>query len=205
MSCTASRPLRVDPCREFQMLDLVSRAGASEAVIFYAARILEGLAADALDRRSLPVSASVYSNLELLNRFADVTTSLRHWSHSLRQLGNAVRHLHRGVSDFDAVVATHFAECWVDWFNEQILNSSDRTRSARRLRDPGRASRNREIAGSNPASRREGRIAGADSGGAVVLEKPRLRCRLCRRPDRKGRAAPGSGRRSPATCRVGIP
>jgi tetratricopeptide (TPR) repeat protein len=106
---------------ELKRLRAVGDAGAPEAVVFYAARILEGLAADAVERLTLKPSLSVYSNLESLDHFDLFTTPTRYWSHSLRRLGNASRHLHHEITECDSLLATLFAEHWVDWFLSRIL------------------------------------------------------------------------------------
>jgi tetratricopeptide (TPR) repeat protein len=115
------QPSRLILGNEFARLRAVGDAGAPEAVVFYSARVLEGLAADAVERLNLAPSPSVYSNLELLDHFHLFTTPIRYWSHSLRRLGNAVRHLHHEISECDSLLAALFAEFWVDWYLSRIL------------------------------------------------------------------------------------
>jgi hypothetical protein len=126
------QPSRLNVRSELNRLQAVANAGAPEAVVFYAARILEGLAADAVERLTLEPSASVYSNLHLLDHFDLFTTPIRYWSHSLRRLGNASRHLHHEITECDSHLAALFAEVWIDWFLSRILKqpSAFRDRSS---------------------------------------------------------------------------
>jgi tetratricopeptide (TPR) repeat protein len=101
---------------ELRRLADVYDAGAFEATIFYAARLLEALATEALQRAGLPPAGIVLSNLDTLQQFDLVTPAARAWAHSLRRLGNDVRHLLRSVSSEDAQLAMIFAERWLDWF-----------------------------------------------------------------------------------------
>lgn len=97
-------------------LDRVQRVGASEATIFYSARILEALTADALQAAGLPASPIVLSNLILLQQFNLMPTTTRYWAHALRRLGNTVRHLHGRVTDDDAQLSLGFVERLLKWF-----------------------------------------------------------------------------------------
>ncbi len=101
---------------DLRHLDRVQQVGAPEGTIFYRARILEVLAADALKVAGLPASAVVLSNLILLEQFSLIPTTTRYWAHALRRLGNAVRHLHRRVTPNDANVALEFTERLLQWF-----------------------------------------------------------------------------------------
>src|ERR1700722_19081904 len=101
---------------DLRHLDRVQKAGAPEGTIFYSARILEVLAADAVKIAGLPSSAVVLSNLILLEQFSLIPTTTRYWAHALRRLGNTVRHLHRRVTADDANVALEFTERVVRWF-----------------------------------------------------------------------------------------
>src|SRR5687768_7704395 len=71
---------------DLEMLSRVYQAGAPEATIFYAARILEVLAADALKKAGLPVSSTPLPNLATLADFNLIPTATRYWAHALRRL-----------------------------------------------------------------------------------------------------------------------
>ena len=101
---------------DLKHLDRVQQAGAAEGTIFYHARVLEVLTADALKLAGLPASAVVLSNLIVLEQFALIPTTTRYWAHALRRLGNTVRHLHRRVTSNDANVALEFTERMLQWF-----------------------------------------------------------------------------------------
>jgi tetratricopeptide (TPR) repeat protein len=101
---------------ELAGLARVQRAGAVEAEIFYAARILEALSADALRALGLTPTANVFANLEVLNQFDQLSVATAQWAHALRRTGNAVRHVQRRVGPGDAELAALFAERWLMWF-----------------------------------------------------------------------------------------
>ncbi len=94
----------------------VYRLGAAEAVIFYSARILEALAADALKAVRLPVSPNVFANLETLQNFDLIPKTTRYWAHTLRRSGNLVRHLHARVELQDAELSSLLLERWLNWY-----------------------------------------------------------------------------------------
>src|SRR5438067_2269391 len=98
-----------------RLLD-VREAGASEAVIFYASRILEALTAESMRRLGQSPSANVFANLEALEHWNRFGVGTRSWAHALRRLGNTVRHLWGHVGAADASLAAVFAEGWLAWF-----------------------------------------------------------------------------------------
>jgi len=101
---------------DLAMLQSVLRAGAPEATIFYAARILETLTAEAMSRVGLTPSASVLSNLDQLQQFSLIPATSRYWAHALRRMGNDVRHLLRAVSEIEARQSVLLVERWIEWF-----------------------------------------------------------------------------------------
>jgi tetratricopeptide (TPR) repeat protein len=101
---------------ELDGLARVQRAGAVEAEIFYAARILEALSAEALRALGLTPTANVFANLDVLHKFDQLSVATAHWAHALRRTGNAVRHVLRRVGPDDAELAALFAERWLVWF-----------------------------------------------------------------------------------------
>src|SRR5947209_2437470 len=101
---------------DLRRLAAVRRAGAAEAVIFYAARILEVLAAAALHAVPLPPTANLFGNLDLLERYNLIPTATRYGAHALRREGNAVRHVGRPVTGDDADLSVGFTHVVLRWY-----------------------------------------------------------------------------------------
>jgi hypothetical protein len=97
-------------------LQNVRQAGATEATIFYCARILEVLAAEGVRIVGLTPSVSSFSNLESLCQFNLMPATTLYWANALRRMGNDVRHILRKAAPQDADLAALFAERWVEWF-----------------------------------------------------------------------------------------
>ncbi len=76
------------PCRisrsgsDLRSLVEVRRAAAWEAVVFYAARILEVLTAEALEAVELPADPNSFHNLDLLQQYNLIPTTTRYWAHA---------------------------------------------------------------------------------------------------------------------------
>jgi tetratricopeptide (TPR) repeat protein len=107
---------------ELDRLSRVQRIGAVEAEIFYASRLLEVLAAEALRVLPEPVTPNVFANLEVLQQLGLLPAATGQWAHALRRTGNAVRHVWRRVGRGDAEVATLFAERWLVWFFREFAH-----------------------------------------------------------------------------------
>jgi tetratricopeptide (TPR) repeat protein len=101
---------------DLQRLAAVRKAGAPEAVILYAARILEVLAAAALHAVRLPPTANLFGNLDLLERYNLIPAATRHGAHALRRQGNAVRHVGRLVTHDDADLSVGFTHVVLRWY-----------------------------------------------------------------------------------------
>jgi tetratricopeptide (TPR) repeat protein len=101
---------------ELNRLQSVSEVGAMEATVFYAARILEALAAEALRRVGLKPHENLYANQVVLEMFDLLPTATRYWSHALRRLGNQVRHIQARIGPDDATVAALLAERCLQWY-----------------------------------------------------------------------------------------
>jgi tetratricopeptide (TPR) repeat protein len=101
---------------DLQRLEIVRNANATEAVIFYGARILEALSGEALIRIGLTPTSSILNNLELLQQFGLIAAGPRYWAHGLRRLGNEVRHVLRQVTETDAHLAISFTTRYLTWF-----------------------------------------------------------------------------------------
>jgi tetratricopeptide (TPR) repeat protein len=107
---------RFDLGEDLHHLDGVWRVRAPEATIFYAARILEALTADALESAGLSAGSNVLSNLILLQQFNLIPTTTRYWAHALRRSGNSVRHIRERVCTADAELALEFVGRILKWF-----------------------------------------------------------------------------------------
>jgi len=101
---------------DLERLHRVQQAGAPEAAVFYCARVLEVLTADALRRVNLEASPNVFANLDTLQQFNLMQTPTLSWAHALRRLGNLVRHIQRRVRPEDAEVSALFVERCLEWF-----------------------------------------------------------------------------------------
>ena len=101
---------------DLERLGDVRAVGASEATIFYSARMLEALVMAAVQCTGVAASASAYSNLEMLMQFNLIPTATLHWANGLRRLGNDVRHLLRRTEAQDADLAVLFAERCIEWY-----------------------------------------------------------------------------------------
>src|SRR5262249_37674811 len=97
-------------------LEKVLTLGAVEAAVFYCARILEALAARAIETVGLEASGNVYSDLDSLQQYNLLDTAPRYWAHALRRAGNDARHLLRPLGEPDADLAVLLAERWLEWF-----------------------------------------------------------------------------------------
>ena len=83
----------------------VWRLEAAEAVLLYATRILDALAAAALERAGLPATKNLYINVSLLRYYHLLPVNTGEWAHALRRLGNDARHLRRPLGAAEAELA----------------------------------------------------------------------------------------------------
>jgi len=111
---------------ELAHLELVLRVGAPEAAVFYGARIVEALAAEALRRLGQTPNPTVFVNLQVLEQLGQVGTSAAYWAHALRRLGNQVRHVEGTIGPDDATLAALFAEHWLGWFCRRFSDGAAR-------------------------------------------------------------------------------
>lgn len=101
---------------DLRELVAVQRVEAWGAAVFYAARILEVLTAEALVVVGLPAELNSFHNLDLLQQYNLIPAGTRYWAHALRRLGNEVRHVDRRITRDDAELAAAFLERVLDWF-----------------------------------------------------------------------------------------
>jgi tetratricopeptide (TPR) repeat protein len=101
---------------DLEELARVRKAAAPAAIVFYCARILEALAADALRNVKLEPSPNVFSNLDALQQYNLIHMPTLYWAHALRRSGNIVRHIHRRLHPNEPELALLFTERWLQWF-----------------------------------------------------------------------------------------
>jgi len=94
----------------------VWRLEAAEAVLLYATRILDALAAAALERAGLPATKNLYINVSLLRYYHLLPVNTGEWAHALRRLGNDARHLRRPLGAAEAELAAALCEQVLAWF-----------------------------------------------------------------------------------------
>lgn len=104
---------------DLEGLSNVRKTAAPEAVIFYCARILEALAADALRRIKLEPTPNVFANLDALQQYNLIHIPTLYWAHALRRSGNTVRHIHRRLHPNEPELALLFTERWLQWFFQE--------------------------------------------------------------------------------------
>jgi tetratricopeptide (TPR) repeat protein len=97
-------------------LDRARRLDLPEAAVVYGARVLEVLAADALELVGLPPERQAFSDLSTLEQFNLAPLPTLYWAHALRRTGNDVRHVRRPTAEDDAELAALFLERWLRWF-----------------------------------------------------------------------------------------
>jgi hypothetical protein len=97
--------------------------GAFEGVVFYAARILEVLSGDAIERLAGGAAAhpallrsTAFGNLMLLEQFGLLADADRAWANALRRFGNDCRHAAKPVGMLDADMALFFLAEWLSWY-----------------------------------------------------------------------------------------
>lgn len=102
--------------KDLTHLQAVYDAGATEAVIFYAGRILEALSAEGVSLFGEQSKSNVFANLEYLNDFHIFDFATLHWAHALRRQANQVRHLLGNVEPQDQDIALALLDTWLGWY-----------------------------------------------------------------------------------------
>jgi hypothetical protein len=101
---------------DLDCLDRVSRAQAPEAAVFYAGRILEILAAQAVEDLEMPPHGTLLANLDLLEQYNLVPVTARYCAHALRRMANDARHILRPITPADAELAHLFVMLALEWY-----------------------------------------------------------------------------------------
>src|SRR5262245_40170249 len=101
---------------DLDRLERVHGVGALEGTILYAGRVLEVLAAAALEGAGLEARSQVFGSLEVLEQFSLLPEPPRTWAHTRRRVGNDARHVRRRLDRLDAEVALLLLERWLGWY-----------------------------------------------------------------------------------------
>lgn len=104
---------------DYARLNRVRASEAHEAAVFYGGRIVEALAADAVQRIGLE-AGDVYGNLLVLEQLDLLADPWLTWAHALRRLGNEARHLRRRVGPGDSLSAKGLVATWLAWYFGQF-------------------------------------------------------------------------------------
>lgn len=110
---------RAGPCHlrsELARLEAVRQAGAYEAGVFYAARILEVTTLFTLQDLELDASYNTFHNLAVMESVGLLAGADIYTGYALRQLGNAARHVLAPVAGPDLDAGLSFLAGWLDWF-----------------------------------------------------------------------------------------
>ena len=101
---------------ELRRLHAVRDVGATEAIVFYSARVLEALTADALAAIRFTASVSVFSNLLTLEQYSLLRRGTLDAAHALRRLGNEARHIQAELTADHAELGLALTEQVLEWF-----------------------------------------------------------------------------------------
>ncbi len=98
MATPANRQIILDQVRR---LVVIPPAEAPEGVIFYCARMLDGMCAGLISRLGQKPSPNIFSNLMTIEAHRLIDTIGRELAHTLRRMGNTVRHTLDDSSEAD--------------------------------------------------------------------------------------------------------
>lgn len=102
--------------REMQAIQRVLTADASDAVAFYGARIVEATAAETVSATGGDPSPNLYSNLVDLAPLNLLDRATLMWGHTLRRLGNDVRHAKRSITQEEAEIVLALLDGWISGY-----------------------------------------------------------------------------------------
>lgn len=93
---------------------------ATEAIVFYAGRILEATSNFCVKQFDLNSVSNVFANIEYINNYQLLDHMTRYWAHALRRLSNQYRHMLKPTQKVDGRIAVILLETWLDW----LINKS---------------------------------------------------------------------------------
>jgi tetratricopeptide (TPR) repeat protein len=100
----------------------VAAAGAPDAIVFYAARILEALTTMEVEALTGKSASTLHSNLGLLENAGWLSPSRISFFHALRVLGNEARHIWRSLAPEDADLSLGLLERFLSWHFDRFLH-----------------------------------------------------------------------------------
>ncbi|SDC81341.1 tetratricopeptide repeat-containing protein [Paraburkholderia lycopersici] len=87
-----------------------------DAVAFYAGRMLEGLAANAMQAFRLRPAETVIENLDALALTGRIDDGVLLCGHAIRRLANEARHLERPISADEEATLVALLQIWIEWY-----------------------------------------------------------------------------------------
>ncbi len=111
--------------RQIARLAAVPAAAAPEAVVFYAARTLEGAAAGIVKRLRGDAATNCLSNLLTLETYRLLDAVFKELAHTLRRMGNDVRHRIDDAREADVRLSIVLARETVAWHGRLEGGSAD--------------------------------------------------------------------------------
>ncbi len=101
---------------QVRRLVAIPAEAAPEGVIFYCARMLDGMCAGLVARIGQRPSANIFSNLATVEALRLIDNISKELAHTLRRMGNAVRHSLADSSLEDVKLAKVLTRELIDWF-----------------------------------------------------------------------------------------
>jgi len=113
MAAHADRKIIIDQVRR---LVVIPPASAPEGVIFYCARMLDGMCAGLIARLGQKPSPNIFSNLMTIEAHRLIDTIGRELAHTLRRMGNGVRHTLDNSTEDDTKLAMVLVREMLRWY-----------------------------------------------------------------------------------------
>lgn len=118
---------------QVRRLVVIPPASAPEGVIFYCARMLDGICAALVTKLGQKPSANIFSNLMTVEALRLIDNISRELAHTLRRMGNVVRHSLADSTVEDVKLAIVLTRELLDWF--EALEAGAQFEQARRTLD----------------------------------------------------------------------
>lgn len=107
---------------ELAKLAKLQGLGMPEAIAFYAGRIVEDLAQQALSKSNLQHGNDLDTNLNLLFQWGRIDEGALASGHMLRRLGNQARHLDRAIEVSEEPTIVGLLQLWLEWYTRNFTN-----------------------------------------------------------------------------------
>ncbi len=105
---------------DLQQIRKIIDVDATEAIVFYAGRILEATSNFCVKQIDQESVSNVFANIEYINNYQLLDHMTRYWAHALRRLSNQYRHMLKPTKKIDGSIAVILLEAWLDW----LINKS---------------------------------------------------------------------------------